>query len=413
MRHNTALHEAVSCGHEDIVECIVKNHLIRPCLGVVTPVELAVRQLPATKRHRVLSIMARHCQQDLFAVAKEWAELGKEEGLRILLQYCRPVTGTGDSLLHAARDEAVVQLLLQDSPHLLDSRDSQGFTPLLRAASAGRWDAVKALLAAGADPWRRDQRGKVALHHAAAGNSCACMSLEGFYPVYGYVKCVTESRQCCKKLQCLRLLAERQNGGSGDVLNEPDENGDTPLHSAIRHIRLDSAALLLCLGARPCPVNRDGKTPLMLAPKDTWLGCFLLFAQVRTPKEVMAMDIDHVKQTLVATGEPAVINTVLLLMEVLWVSNAELAQLKQLGRERSVWDYYKKRVPQYHPRLTDFCRNAVVSPIWCNLLRKRLACPLRLTEYIMYSDYIDSIREGLFTHDGFLLGKVLPSALPV
>jgi ankyrin repeat protein len=50
----------------------------------------------------------------------------------------------------------------------VDARDGTGATPLIRAAWNGHAEAVKALLAAGADPSARMQDGATARTHAEA-----------------------------------------------------------------------------------------------------------------------------------------------------------------------------------------------------------------------------------------------------
>lgn len=51
----------------------------------------------------------------------------------------------------------------------------------------------------------------------------------------------------------------------GARLNDPDEEGNTPLHHAAELNRVEVVRLLLDAGASVDPTNRDGITPLMLA----------------------------------------------------------------------------------------------------------------------------------------------------
>nr|AWV55760.1 cysteinyl aspartate specific proteinase 3 [Eriocheir sinensis] len=81
---------------------------------------------------------------------------------------------TGSRPLHAAalRGSASIITTLVEHRAKVDQVDSEGYTPLMVAALSGRVDAVRALLASGADPrLTRLDTGETALHMAMNGGS--------------------------------------------------------------------------------------------------------------------------------------------------------------------------------------------------------------------------------------------------
>jgi len=70
----------------------------------------------------------------------------------------------------------------------------------------------------------------------------------------------------------------------GAHLNEEDEDGDTPLHWAVRQGSLDNARLLLNYGADLFWTNEDDETPLDLAVEinEQDLATFLFEKQQNT-----------------------------------------------------------------------------------------------------------------------------------
>ncbi|MBR2125326.1 MAG: ankyrin repeat domain-containing protein [Akkermansia sp.] len=136
--------------------------------------------------------------------ALEVAQSGNDENLRLIL--------------YAGMNENAV--------------DSDGSTPLHRAAERGFDKCVKVLLEAGADEDAADDYGKTPLHRAAYGNHAACV----------------------------RLLLEA--GADEDVV---DNTGWTPLHRAAFVGSIDSVRLLLEHGADVNDRNDKGETPLTKA----------------------------------------------------------------------------------------------------------------------------------------------------
>lgn len=127
-----------------------------------------------------------------------------------------------------AEDDPVgVQLLLRHKAKV-DSAGRLGRTPLMAAALAGNAQVVRSLLAAGADPNRRDEHGNSALLEAARA---------GANPV---------------------LLALREAGAAADAV---DRSGRNALLLACQSPRADadSIRLLLAIGVDPAQPAQDGR----------------------------------------------------------------------------------------------------------------------------------------------------------
>lgn len=103
------------------------------------------------------------------------AHFGRSDVVALLLRLGAPVDAQanppfGNMALHAAAagaQDAVVEQLLRAGANP-DARDHSGFTPLMVAAANGRADAVRALLAKGADARLAASDGKTALDLALA-----------------------------------------------------------------------------------------------------------------------------------------------------------------------------------------------------------------------------------------------------
>ncbi len=106
---------------------------------------------------------------------------GELTGTRLLLERGAKVNQAGWSALHYAAtgtEPALVRLLL-DKGADVNAASPNGSTPLMMAAQYGSEDSVKLLLAAGADPKRRNQRDLGAAHFARlAGREPLAAALE-------------------------------------------------------------------------------------------------------------------------------------------------------------------------------------------------------------------------------------------
>lgn len=131
-------------------------------------------------------------------------------------------------------DLARLDVLLEEHPAAARSRSADGFTPLHLAAFFGQTDAVRLLLARGAEP---DVRGQgwmtgTALSAAAAGGHTAIVL----------------------------LLLE-----VGVDPNVQQAQGFTPLHAAAQNADLEAVRALLDAGADPAIVTEEGVTAAELA----------------------------------------------------------------------------------------------------------------------------------------------------
>jgi ankyrin repeat protein len=127
--------------------------------------------------------------------------------------------------------------LLAEDPSLVDAMSGDGFTPLHLAAFFGQADAVRLLLARGADADRIGTGWMTGtpLHAAASGSHASVV----------------------------RLLL-----GAGADPNNRQRHGYTPLHSAAANADLESLEVLLDAGADPTATTDDGETPLALAERE-------------------------------------------------------------------------------------------------------------------------------------------------
>ena len=153
---------------------------------------------------------------------------------------------------------ADAEKLLRRSPKLADARDPRGCTLLHDAPSA---DAVRSLVARGADPNAQNLAGATPLHSVNeeetflalldAGASGAAVTRNGTPALHqaamrGWTAAVN------------RLVE------GGLAVDLPDSAGNTPLHRVPPHHR-ETVNLLLALGADPSARNTRGETPLHLA----------------------------------------------------------------------------------------------------------------------------------------------------
>jgi len=124
--------------------------------------------------------------------------------------------------------------ILDEDPALVDAYAADGFFPLGLAAFFGHEEAVRLLLARGANPnlAARNAMKVAALHAASAAGS----------------------------LEIALLLVE-----AGADVNAVQQAGFTPLHAAAMAGRIDLAKLLLERGADPNVKADDGRTALAMA----------------------------------------------------------------------------------------------------------------------------------------------------
>eukprot|EP00741_Cyanophora_paradoxa_P010630 tig00020537_g10274.t1 len=134
---------------------------------------------------------------------------------------------TRRTVLHYAAEDAemleLVRRCCQQAPAMANAADASGETPLMLAAYAGRAEAVKALLAARANPEARDASGESALHAAGAA-------------------------------------------GAGAAVNAISNQRRSPLHLAASAGAVSTLGVLLQAGADPTLTDADGTTASCSAP---------------------------------------------------------------------------------------------------------------------------------------------------
>jgi len=160
------------------------------------------------------------------------------------------IAGAQTTAVHeAARkgDIEALRALLAKSPELIDSRGEYDRTPLLEALFARQAAAARFLLDKGADVQLKDKEGLEAL---------------GFAVFIGDPD-----------------LVNRIIDRGGDVNNQDNPFGWSPLHVAARFCHPEAAGALFGKGARPDLRDAEGNTPLMAAAVGNCESCLKLLAE--------------------------------------------------------------------------------------------------------------------------------------
>jgi ankyrin repeat protein len=147
----------------------------------------------------------------------------------------------------------------------VDMQDNNGATPLIFAVRYGRMDAVRYLLANGADPNLPDNHGFTPLHHAFFADRpdiIHALRTNGANVSIADAQGMTPFDYAINRRQY--QVASMLRGAQQDV-NAEDANGDTPLQRAVRSRDVKQAAFLLKQGADANRYDRQGYTPLMHA----------------------------------------------------------------------------------------------------------------------------------------------------
>ena len=101
--------------------------------------------------------------------SKDSNHASAQPGIRSVDKSKQSVGNEGETLLHAAARSGDVDTLLAILE--IDSRDSDGATPLMSAAVNGRLNAFNFLLERGSDLSLKDNEGWTVLHRAAHGDN--------------------------------------------------------------------------------------------------------------------------------------------------------------------------------------------------------------------------------------------------
>ncbi|XBI76770.1 hypothetical protein VPH35_069965 [Triticum aestivum] len=243
---DTALHVAARHGRHAVVERLLVAAPALSC-GVndvgVSPLYLAVSRRSAGivkalvgRRHAAASASGPNGQNALHAAVLQSAVITRDV-LRWSLDLAKETDGLGSTPLHYAAsdgDREIVSQLISSAPSAIYLQDQQGFTPLHIAAWMGHVDVIRDILQACPDSAEiTDNNGRNFLHVAIG---------RGHESVVKYVV---------------------GSPFAGGVVNEQDNNGNTPLHSAVLAGKPKLAILqseLLDLNI----ANNEGRTPFDL-----------------------------------------------------------------------------------------------------------------------------------------------------
>ena len=149
-------------------------------------------------------------------------------------------------------DPSIIRVLVKDAGVPVDARDKDGATPLMAAADYGKPDAVKCLLALGADASAKSNNGTAAVHRAAGS------------AMGGGPKDDKASQDCVK---CVKYLLEAQEGGVDDTaaLESRADDGATPFLMACSRGAEASAEFLATRGANAAATLKSGVGAASLA----------------------------------------------------------------------------------------------------------------------------------------------------
>ncbi|KAI9666468.1 MAG: hypothetical protein M1821_004404 [Bathelium mastoideum] len=166
--------------------------------------------------------------------------------------------------------------ILQEAPHLLESRDSKGKTPLLSSRSATN---SKFVLLKGANIRTVDNEGRSALHWACINKSLEIV--QTLLKHHADVQCY--STLCGTPLHCAVLKKDREVAlallRGGAIANGGNAAGNTPLHLAVRCSRMDLVKLLMECQADATVANCFGETPLCYAIESSDYAIVEVFAR--------------------------------------------------------------------------------------------------------------------------------------
>ncbi|CAG0898326.1 unnamed protein product [Cyprideis torosa] len=162
---------------------------------------------------------------------------------------------------------------------LVNAQTNRGATPLHLAAGQGDAASLVVLVGEGrADPWIKMEGGVLPIHYAAW---------------YGHPEAVQFF---------LRYSASHPE--RGDMLNDRDNGGNTPLSCAVQEGHVECVRLLLEAGADVTIANKAGKTPIDLAENGSEISsCLIREAEVKYGKlplklAAITRDLDSLKQLL-------------------------------------------------------------------------------------------------------------------
>ncbi len=200
--------------------------------------------------------------------AAQLAQAEPPESIKLAIQDlgipCSP-----DGFLHAAEagNGQAVALFLEGQFNI-ETRNEDGWTPLMLAAYNGRDVVMYLLIQHGASINAVDYRGNTALHWAAFSGQAGCARLligkqadVNLHSNFGWTPLLQATTR--RHPEMVQLLLE-----SGANCNAPARNGWTALHKAAAEGYAEIVGILLHHGANKNIRNDDGETPYLLASKN-------------------------------------------------------------------------------------------------------------------------------------------------
>lgn len=202
------------------------------------------------------------------------AEFGKEEVVRKLIQFAsisdfrdpwNYPSFREDNVRAAANNRSSNNPKRLIYSQLIDTKNSEGYTPLLLAARKNHSHVCTTLLAAGADPLASGDSGKNIFHYAAFGWLEDATSLFEIYHQYINVK---DNDQCTP----LMMAASGDSRAACDTLLklgadtlESDKEGYTPMHYAAMNGNPEIIIRLLLNKLYSQSANQNDSMPLLRA----------------------------------------------------------------------------------------------------------------------------------------------------
>ncbi len=164
-------------------------------------------------------------------------------------------------------------------------RSEQGTTILMLAAARGHLEILKEVLNLKVDVNEADFQGDTALHYAVSTNKVAAAQL--LMEAGARVKSrrpdgVSTLMQAIQfgSLEMVKILSQ-----DFEAINDPAQDGWTPLYFAIRRNDIRILDQLLQRGACPLVFDSYGQTPLEFAKEVKWVQAQDLLAKVQNCKD--------------------------------------------------------------------------------------------------------------------------------
>ncbi|XP_077220305.1 protein ACCELERATED CELL DEATH 6-like [Tasmannia lanceolata] len=252
LEKNSPLHEALRNKHQHAALHLLEFEPRQACfvnnVGE-SPLYLAARLGLLPVLQRIVKLSSNFSQQGPdgktpLHAAVIWKRLRSVEVLLHHLPHLAQHSDTfGKTALHYAASKGflrIVRLILQTDPSVAYITDNEGQLPLLMAAGSGRLLTIEVMLEFCQDPVDMlNTSGRNALHLAVENN----------------------------KAQIVRALLNRPEHKK--LINEPDHEGNTPLHLATQHRFYNIVKLLLAAdGVDLTATNKDGLTALDISESD-------------------------------------------------------------------------------------------------------------------------------------------------